>query len=749
MSGVHFKQFSATIRKYSRALRCGLGKQSIVAPGIAIALFQPLPQASFASDENNQGLQEIVVTAQKREERLIDVPIPVSVIDGDALAQNNFVKLTDYYTEVPGLNVAPGVLGTTNLVIRGITAGTLTSSTVGIMVDGVPVGATGAQQIPDIDPGDLARVEVLRGPQGTLFGVSSMGGLINFVTRDPSGDHVEGRVQADTEQVKNGADLGYTFRGSITAPVADGLWVNASGFTRRDAGYIDDPLTGAQGINQAYASGGRVGLNWRPNDVYSLKLSALYQTSRADSVDGFVILDQGLRDLQANTVKNGEAYDRDVQIYSAIFSANYGSVRFQSNTGYNVLSIHGSDDSSFANNVDSEAVWGVAGAPSLANTKSAKVSQEFRLNFPMSHFFDGLFGLFFDHETDLSGQTLIGTDPITGKFYGVGYYNEGPSHNSEYAAFGNVTAHVLENFDIQGGARWAKIRSDADGSYIYGEYVPLPDWYGQAPPVFAPGSSQESTAVTYLVTPQYKITPNEMVYFRFSTGFRPGGSNGNTPGAPPAYNPDQTKDYELGAKAEYLSGRLTIDASIYRINWVDIQLTETIGTFIFTGNGGAARSQGVDVAIATKPMKGLNISAWASWNNAINTELPANLASFSPLSGTLGQVLPYAPRFSGNVSVTQDIVLTDTVAGYVGGEVAYIGDRKAEFKNPFLSQRQDLPAYAKVDFKLGARFQTWDAHFYLNNATDRRGLISAAYIPPDGYYIIRPRTLGLSVAKRF
>src|ERR1700728_291985 len=211
--------------------------------------------ASQPSQEKQEtSLDEIIVSAQKRDERLQDVPIPVSVIGAAALVQSNQVKITDYYTEVPGLSVAPGPTSTNTLSIRGISTGANASGppapapTVGIVIDDIPFGGTGGGDplVPDFDPGDLARIEVLRGPQGTLYGASSLGGLIKFVTVDPSTDAVCGRLEAGANGVHNGAEPGYTFRGSVNIPLSSDLAIRASAFTRQDPGYIHDPVVGVK-----------------------------------------------------------------------------------------------------------------------------------------------------------------------------------------------------------------------------------------------------------------------------------------------------------------------------------------------------------------------------------------------------------------------------------------------------------------------------------------------------------------------
>ena len=176
------------------------------------------PNATSSSSSSN-ALQEVFVTAQKREERLLDVPIPVSVVDTTSLTVNNQVKLTDFYSEVPGLSIAPSTMSSQTISIRGITTGAVGSGPpnpspiVAVTVDDVPFGGSGGgdQLVPDFDPGDLARIEVLRGPQGTLYGASSMGGLVKFVTVDPSLAGVSGRVEAGSNSVQTAMNLGTPF----------------------------------------------------------------------------------------------------------------------------------------------------------------------------------------------------------------------------------------------------------------------------------------------------------------------------------------------------------------------------------------------------------------------------------------------------------------------------------------------------------------------------------------------------------
>ena len=202
------------------------------------------PGPTSTEGERRGELSEIIVTAQKREERIQDVPVSVTALKADDLLDRNQLRFEDFYVNAPGLSVAPDQLeGTARLAIRGLTTGGLSNPTVGVVVDDVPYGSStgigSGYVVPNIDPTDLERIEILRGPQGTLYGASSMGGLVKYVTVDPSTDGLSGRFESDVDSVKNGEGLGYGVRGSVNVPLSDVFAIRVSGFDRRDPGYID------------------------------------------------------------------------------------------------------------------------------------------------------------------------------------------------------------------------------------------------------------------------------------------------------------------------------------------------------------------------------------------------------------------------------------------------------------------------------------------------------------------------------
>ena len=428
-----------------------LSRIATVLAAVVAAFGASAQDASHGAD--NGKLEEIIVTAEKRTERLQDVPVPVAVIDAVTLTESNQVLLRDYYSTVPGLNVTPNYVSRENLSLRGIGGGALDNPTVGIVIDEMPFGSSTVHgsSVPDFDPGDLERVEVLRGPQGTLYGANSMGGLLKFVTVDPSTDGVSGRVQAGTSSVYNGAELGYNFRGSVNVPLSDTLAIRASGYEREDPGYIDNILTGREGINEQRAEGGRLSALWKPSGDFSVKLSAMYQHS---AWDGLNEVDQGLGDLQQSYVQGAGSGDRRVQAYGALINAKFGGMDFTSVTGYNTNRNRLSLDESPYFNTTFEQAYGVSGALYAApHDDTSRFTQEFRLASSIGSQFDWLVGAFYSHEYSTFLSYTFAENPTSGPI--VAQYYEGISGYifKEYAGFADLTYHFTDQFDVQLGAR--------------------------------------------------------------------------------------------------------------------------------------------------------------------------------------------------------------------------------------------------------------------------------------------------------
>jgi iron complex outermembrane recepter protein len=690
--------------------------------------------------------EEIIVTAQKREERLQDVPVPVTALNGAELAEDNTLRLQDYFTSVPGLNVAPTSQASQTLTLRGLTTGGAGNPTVGVMIDGVPFGAStnngGGLAIPDIDPSDLARVEVLRGPQGTLYGASSIGGLINFVTAEPSPDEFSGRIQIGASSVEASDTLGYNVRAAFNLPLGESLALRASAFTRTDPGFIDNVQTGEEDVNEQQVTGGRLALLWRPSDDFSLQLSALLQDT---DINGSSNVDPTLGDLNQSEMIGTGGFERQSEAYSAIINTALGAADFTSVTGYSINDFRGISDLTYALGFFTLGEFGVEGTSVLDDAHVEKVSQELRLDVPLSQSLDWLVGAFYTHEDSDWFESIYAVDESTGEVVGDWGDIIFPSTYEEYALFTDLTVRFSESFDVQFGARQSWI-TQTSRETTTGPYATLN--YGVTP-VIRPEVETEADALTYLVTPRWRVSDDVMLYARFASGYRTGGPN-VPPGVPDHYDPDTSNTYEFGIKGDLLNGAVSVDASIYTIDWQDIQIPLIDSAFqLYKDNAGGARSDGFELALGFDPTASLSIDTVLTWNNArLRDDFPAGATAY----GAEGDRLPYSSHFSGAVNIEQTFPFAGDMEGYVGGSVAYVGERLGPFVSTFgTPDRQEFPDYTQIDLRAGARGDIWSFNLFANNLTDERGVLSGGKgsFPPFNFQYTQPRTIGVSLTRTF
>lgn len=708
---------------------------------------------SAAQPPESPTLEEVIVTAQKREQRMIDVPVPVTAISGSTLIENNQVRLQDYFQTIPGLNFTTGLNGAPNIAIRGLAA-VAGNPTTSVTVDGIPFGSSsgygGLYDIfPDIDPSDLARVEVLRGPQGTLYGAASIGGLINYVTVEPSVSHFSSRVEVDLSSVQNAENLGSAVRAAVNLPINDSMAVRISGFERQTPGYIDDVLTGRNGTNGLDAQGGHAALLIRPSDSWSLELSALYQRNEGYGSDA---ADPGLGDLKQQDIPGTGNYDSSIQAYSAIFKARLGAAQLTASSGYNINSNHDTQDDTFEFGSFPQAAFGVGGVAEIDQGRTAKATEEVRLAMPLGKRIDWLLGVFYTRETTRAAEEWWAASPDTGAFLADGNMLLGswPTSYSEYAAFTDVTVHFTNRFEVQFGGRESENRqtySEVDG----GGYTTVFGLAGAPAPLVSPEVITKDNDFTYLVTPQFRLSPDVMVYARLATGYRPGGPNPTCTAfdLPCHFDPDRTRDSEIGFKGDVLDHRLDFDASVFYIDWKHIQFATSPPCNCATVyvNAGSAKSEGVELSLQGRPASGLTLSGWVDFTNAV---LTSALPPGSTVVGSSGDRLPFDSRFSGSLSAEQDVPISSRTMLFFGGQVSYVGGRLGIFE--YLPQRTNYPSYAETSLRAGVLVNGWRLALFANNVTDRRGALGG-YLPVPyggtGYTYIQPRTLGISVARTF
>jgi iron complex outermembrane recepter protein len=709
-------------------------------------------------------LTEIIVTAQKRSESLLSVPAAVTSLSSADLARQGYVQLTDYAASVPGLNLIASQPGQSVVIIRGVSTGFGASipATTATYIDDVPYGSStanayGSIATLDLDPATLQRVEVLRGPQGTLYGASSMGGLIKYVTAPPSLTTYSGRVELDGSSIDGGGQGGgvsATFNGPL---VNNLLGVSISAFDRRDPGYIDDPHRNVKNVNSSQVDGGRFALLLQPTNKFSAELSVLTQDSESPSTSN-VDLNSNLTPIYGKyqQVRYGnENWDFRNWLCSLTANYDFGWANLSSITGYSTRNAIWDIDESlklagFAENALGIPNLGLFDDVTLHNEKT---TQEFRLASPDSDRLEWMVGLYYTHEHSIKPEinqqpfSLTTGIPVPQSLDPDGIYND-ILHDSytEYAGYADLTFHLTSEFKILAGLRYS---DDTEMSF-----TPFSGLLN-GPPVVAIGNSS-SKPVTYLFSPSYNFDDRNMIYVRIATGFRPGGptgvlSNQITAGAPETYRSDSLTNYEVGYKASYPDQRMTIEVSAYDIEWKNIQVLTEINGFQVTGNGAAARSRGAEIAWTWKPITGLSLSANAAYTDAYMTEdAPA-------ISAKAGDELPDVPKFSANLAADYDFPVTTDVSGFVGGNYQYLGARVIDFVSgsPANYVRPDMPAYNTVNLRAGLSRGGLLGEFYVKNVGDSYGITRLVSEVRDGIdapwaaAVIPPRTFGLSISYKF
>ncbi|MFT4025772.1 MAG: TonB-dependent receptor [Novosphingobium sp.] len=737
-----------------------------------VALATGMPALAQEASESDTSGSEIVVTAQKRTERLIDVPLAISAVSAETLTTQNLNRLSDFYNRVPGLQYAGQRVAAISL--RGVTTGGATGPTVALLVDDVQFGgttATGQPPLPDFDASAIDRVEVLRGPQGTLYGASSLGGLIKYVLKEPSTERISGRIEVGGTAVSHGK-TGYAVRGSVNLPLSDWLAVSGSIFKREDAPYLDNALTGEKNVNTRDVWGFRAAVLVKPTHNLKLIFSALQQKQDAINSD-LAVIAGGVRicaacytGVNADTAPttfdpvDGELTIRSLpspnsakfELYSARAELDLGPVSVTSISAWSKAANAITSDVTGVFGGLLRARFGLATVPGvqIVNAdKTTKFSQEVRFAGDAGPF-NFLLGGFYTNERATTDQTLV----MSGSGSGTPYIGTGPGSYREYAAFADVTWHITDKLDLQTGVRYAGNKQENFSNLVLAPEVE--STFGPSGTTI--GRSNDS-AITWVISPSYHFTPDIMAYVRIASGYRPGGPNINKPPlAPASFGPDRVVNYELGFKGKVVPGVLTVDASVFQINWKNIQLqgADPITSLTYVANGGKARSRGFEFAANLTPWQGMSVDMNFAYTDAEITQDILTLPGGVGFRGLPGDRLPFTARVAGSISVNQEFPLSERLKGNLGFSVIHVGDRPGEFQNndPGATRPRILiPSYTTFDLRGGLVYdEDWSLSLYVRNVTDTRGITIAdnrnGTAVPTALYIV-PRTFGVTLARNF
>jgi iron complex outermembrane receptor protein len=698
--------------------------------------------AASASGEPSQ-LEEIIVTAQKRSENVQDVPASVSVVSADRLAALNATQLSDFAGYVPGFTVSGGgVPGAARLTLRGIASNT--SSTVATYIDDVPLGSSssygdrGSLSL-DLFPYDVARVEVLRGPQGTLYGANSMGGLLKYASVSPDLNRFSARIGADAFRIKGGDDTGWGVRVAVNAPlVQDRLGLRASYFHQDNPGYIDNVATGEKDVNGGRQEGGRVVVLWTPTDDLSIKLSALHQSLNYDGGSAIVVQKPGLSPVYglARADVLPTPYRQRLGLYNATIDWDLGGLDLTSSTSF--ARTHTRSGGGFT---DLLGPFGILGQIVDENLLE-KTTQELRLASPSGGTFEWLVGAFYTNEDYQFHETGLALTPagVPSPAFNPLLDAIQPSTYREYALFGNATWRFNERFDVSAGLRWSRDKqafSQTNSGWLFDPGDPTAT-------TFIKTEASESV-LNYMASARYHFTPDAMLYARVASGYRPGGPNVAFPGAPSTFDSDSLVNYEVGLKSEFFDRRALVDVSLFYIDWSDIQVILQTPTAIpYLVNAGRAVSQGIEFTSSFSPADGLTLGANFAFTDAtISDTVPG-------LGAQAGDRIPNVPRWSGSLTAQYEAVVAGDLKARFNVGYRYTGDRYSRFNSSPRAVR--LPEYGAIDASVGLGDERWTVRLYAKNLTDERGFqtdLGSAGGALQNISIIQPRTVGLALDASF
>jgi iron complex outermembrane receptor protein len=765
---------------------------------LSFALWALIANCNARSAENSESttaspaLQEVTVTAQRREENILRVPISIVAFSQADLDARNLKSIGDIASVTPGVDFR-GVGYENWFTIRGISQNAgggvagLGPNTTAIYVDDAPIQARyGNAAVPTAVPlvFDIDHIEVLRGPQGTLFGASAEGGAIRVISAKPSLTEYTGFARAEESQIDKGginSEEGAAYGGPI---VQDVLGFRVSGWSRHDGGFVDNKalLLGgldASNVNKAESYSTHAALLWKPSSVVSAEASFYYQKRDQNSADLF--------DPTAGNPANGNFVSTRDLIQPINDSFNTPSLKLVFDLGWSQLTsvtsnLHRADSQGYDYTTVLPPAFGFPlpttlafAEPTIVGTTQNNFTQEVRLQSPSSserfrwttglyysnlhqHDFETVaapgFGLEILQNTGKTIEQFLGESLVGGVF---SYISDQYFGDKEKAVFANAEYDIGTHFSVVGGVRYEK----QDSTYLTVSDGPL---------VGGP-SIAASTASSNVVAPKgglnWKVDEHTLVYFSAAKGYRPGGANiavhlttlactqqlvalGNTN----SYLPDSLWSYELGAKSLLFDQRLSIEGSVYHINWNNIISAVHVpacATHV-AKNLGDATSDGFDLSLKALLTPAWNVGVNIGYTNAHYT---TDTTLFGETLARAGQAVSDVSPWNLNVELQYQAPLTAGVLGYAHVEDRYNSrnnrlvpaeDPTTNSFDPFVTTN---PSVNQFDARVGARFDRGiDLSLFATNLANTHPVLNK-YVGlidiTSGAFTIPPRTIGLAL----
>jgi outer membrane receptor protein involved in Fe transport len=720
-------------------------------------------QAPSSAADGSKGLplEEILVTARKTTERLQDIPMSLAVVTSEGIEKAGAITLEDLGRAVPGLTIVSAAPGQNSITLRGLSG----NYTVGFYLDDTPltVGIGNAEQPSnfDMDPAlfDLDRVEVLRGPQGTLYGASSFGGTVRYITNQPNLNETHVTAKATLSDT-DGGGFNQEVDALMNQPIIPGyVAVRAMVFERDYSGYIDryptDPnnylavLPGPidRNVNTEHTYGGRVAIEAKPTDAFSATLAAYYQRTDLAAPFTFDSPPGSFDDPIQSRLVAEPSTDR-VALYTLTLQGDVRSVHLTSSTSYLDRYVFDTEDDSKPLDffVPQPAVYP---SPLFTEAGNHDFVEEIRGSGSAGPV-HALVGLFYAHAVSY-GSLNWPTPPQYVPEFGdePTVYGWNDFLDIQKAVFGEFNIDLAPGLQATLGDRLYRQRQR------YGVYVNGALNGGESPTAYTMSEVNGSTPKYGL---SYHVSSDILTYATVSKGYREGGPLFQLPNLcaadlanlglstpPTAFKPDSIWNYELGAKTQWIDHRLTVNGAVYYIDWSNIQQTIALPTcgFVFTGNFGTASSKGAEFEMNYEPTAALKLGLSFSYNDA-------KLTSTVPgAQGQAGETLEYAPKWSGAAFAEYTRDINSDTSAYLRGDFNTTSHEFANFNTQ--SAYRDIGGYSLLNLRLGVKHHAWRGGLFVSNALDKHAqtelpIANGIDLPTQRRIALnRPRTIGLDI----
>jgi iron complex outermembrane receptor protein len=644
----------------------------------------PAPaDAPQTSPEGDRNVGDIVVTANRREERLQKVPVTVTVVDGAQLTRQNVNAVEELARTAPALNTA-GPAGFNALSIRGIGGLAFSGSSegsVGVVVDGVSLANTSTTP-PLLF--DVARVEVLEGPQGTLFGRNSSAGVINIVTNAPDPTKVEVIAHADIGTLNN-----YVGRAAVNLPLSSNAALRVTGSFSQDPQIQQNLFHGSYKHRQTKA--GRARFLWQPSDALTINLSADYTDVNADGGSPWAVISStpgsplsarlaacGVTvgpENESGCTNPSDLDSKTTYGFSGQVDYDLGGPTLTSITAYRAVRSHGTSD------IDSTSADRLV---QLTSGRTDNFSQELRISSPSSGTIQYVAGLYYFH-SDGTGFTtqvgklladlpLIGACPLPAAALcalTVGQRRGGDTRIESYAAYGQATINATDRFRFILGARVGR----ENVGVATGASVLAPGAFFQFSPAAAVTAQAKDTYFSYRVGAQYDVTKNIMAFATYTRGYKGPAVNdaGVASNVPLVVKPEIPKSGEIGFKATLAGGRVAFNATAFYTEVENFQaqfFDKDIPAFIF-GNAPKLTTKGFSANLFGRPLKGLIANVGVTYTDA-KYGAGYSVANFANvITSAEGRELVGASKWKVTTSIDYSTALSSRLQGFVQGDMVY------------------------------------------------------------------------------